>query len=192
MLNKEVDAHLIQQAKPDVVVMATGATQKSLDIPGARGKNVVMANDVLTGKVSVGQEVVVIGGRLVGLETAIHLAKQGKKVSVVSRGKIARDIGRLLKLTLIEKLVKQGVYMYPDSLPEGITDRGLNVIHEGEIIFLKADTIVMAVGSKSEVKLTQELSGLMPDLEIRTIGDCVEPRDALAAIHEGFKAGNEI
>lgn len=192
ILNKEVDAHLIQQVKPDAVVLATGANQKLLDIPGAHGKHVVMANDVLTGEVNVGQEVVVIGGRLVGLETAIHLAKQGKRVSVVSRGKIARDIGRLLKLTLKEKLVKYGVYMYPDSLPERITERGLHVINEGEIMFLKADSIVMAVGSKSEDKLAQELSGLMPELDIRAIGDCVEPRDALAAIHEGFKVGNEL
>ena len=192
MLNKEVDAHLIQQAKPDVVVMATGANQKSLDIPGAHGKNVFMANDVLTGKVNVGQEVVVIGGRLVGLETAIHLANQGKKVSVVSRGKIARDIGRLLKLTLKDRLVKQGVYLYPDSLPERITEGGVTIINEGEILFLKADTIVMAVGSKAEDKLIRELSERMPELEMWAIGDCVEPRDALAAIHEGFKVGNEI
>ena len=191
-LNKEVDAHFVQQIKPDVVVLATGASQKLIDISGVHGKNVVMASDVLTGKVNVGQEVVVIGGRLVGLETAIHLAKQGKKVSVVSRGKIARDIGRLLKLTLKEELVKHGVYMYPDSLPESITERGLNIINEGEIMFLKANHIVIAVGSKSEDRLARELSELMPELEIRQIGDCVEPRDALAAIHEGFKAGNEV
>jgi 2,4-dienoyl-CoA reductase-like NADH-dependent reductase (Old Yellow Enzyme family)/thioredoxin reductase len=192
MLNKEVDANLVQQIKPDVVVLATGANQKLLDIPGACGKNVVMANDVLTGKVNVGQEVVVIGGRLVGLETAIHLAKQGKKVSVVSRGKIASDIGRLLKLTLKGELVKHGVYAYPDSTPESITEQGINIIHEGEIIFLKAKHIVIAAGSKSEDKLLRDLSELMPGLEIRAIGDCVEPRDALAAIHEGFKAGNEL
>jgi 2,4-dienoyl-CoA reductase-like NADH-dependent reductase (Old Yellow Enzyme family)/thioredoxin reductase len=191
-LNKEVDAHHVQQIKPDVVVLATGASQKLIDIPGVHGKNVVMASDVLTGKVNVGQEVAVIGGRLVGLETAIHLAKQGKKVSVVSRGKIARDIGRLLKLTLKEELVKHGVYMYPDSLPESITERGLNMINEGEIIFLEANHIVIAVGSKSEDRLARELSELMPELEIRQIGDCVEPRDALAAIHEGFKVGNEV
>jgi hypothetical protein len=61
-----------------------------------------------------------------------------------------------------------------------------------EIMFLKADSIVIAVGSKSEDKLARELSDLIPELEIRAVGDCVEPRDALAAIHGGFKAGNEL
>ena len=192
IFHKAVDALLIQQTKPDAVVLATGANQRLLDIPGVDGKNVVMANDVLTGKVNVGQEIVVIGGRLVGLETAIYLARQGKKVSIVSRGKIGRDIGRVLKLTLIGELVKHGVYMYPDSLPETITEHGLNILNEGEIMFLKADSIVIAVGSKSEDKLGRELSELIPELETRVIGDCVEPRDALAAIHEGFKAGNEL
>ena len=51
---------------------------------------------------------------------------------------------------------------------------------------------MIAVGSKSEDKLARELSELIPELEIRAIGDCMEPRDALAAIHEGFKVGNEL
>ena len=42
-----------------------------------------------------------------------------------------------------------------------------------EIRFLKADSIVIAVGSKSEDKLARELSELIPELEIRAIGDCV-------------------
>jgi len=46
--------------------------------------------DVLTGKVQTGNEIVVIGGRTVGLSVALFLADKGKKVSVITRSKIAR------------------------------------------------------------------------------------------------------
>jgi hypothetical protein len=48
--------------------------------------------------------------------------------------------------------------------------------------------IVIAVGTVSENRLYQELKGLVPELHI--IGDSLEPRNSLAAIHEGFKVGN--
>ncbi|MFH1651821.1 MAG: FAD-dependent oxidoreductase [Chloroflexota bacterium] len=191
-LETPADVRLVLAKKPDAVVVATGATQRRLDIPGADGAHVVMANDVLTGKAAAGDEVVIIGGRLVGLETARFLAAQGKKVSVVSRRKIARDVARLLKITLLEDMVRYGVNLYADALPEMITAKGIAINYDGEALFLEADTIVIAVGSAADDRLTRELEERAPDLTVRVIGDCVTPRDALTAIHEGFKAGSEL
>ncbi|MFC1869313.1 FAD-dependent oxidoreductase [Thermodesulfobacteriota bacterium] len=191
-LNTEVNAQFIQELNPDIVVIATGAGQIVPDISGIDNKNVVMAWDVLLDRIDVGDEVVVIGGRLVGSDTALFLAKQGKKVSLVDQIGILADVGRLTKLTLKEELVKHGVYMYPHSPVDSITGRGVNIVSDGEIMFLRANSIVIAAGSKPENLIVRELEELLPDLEMRMIGDCVGPRDALAAIHEGFKAGNEL
>lgn len=200
-LNKRVTAQMVQEAKPDAVIVAIGATPVVPDVPGVHGKNVVLAIDVLTGKANVGEEVVIIGGRLVGLDTALFLAERGKKVSVVEMRKIAWGVGSTLKLALMEKMIEHGVHLYPDSTLERVTENGVNVIWDGgdsttrrgeryELLFLKADTVVLAVGSKSESGLAEELRGLMSG--VYSIGDCVEPRDVLAAIHEGAAVGCKI
>lgn len=192
---------MVQEAKPDAVVVATGATPIVPDVPGIDGKNVVLATDVLTSKVDVGQEVVIIGGRLVGLGTALFLAERGKKVSVVEMLDIAWEFPLYLRGALLEQMIKYGVYMYPHSRLDSVTEKGVNIVWDGgeprerggpryELLFLKADTVVIAVGSKSEGRLGEQLSGIMP--EVYTIGDCVEPRDALEAIHEGSEVGRKI
>lgn len=200
-LNREVTASMLQEIKPDTVVVATGATPVVPEVSGIHGQNVALAVDVLRGKADVGKEVVIIGGHLVGLDTALFLAERGKKVSVVEMRKIAWGVGSTLKLILMENLIKHGVFMYPDCTLHSITENGANVVWDGgdpvhrwgernEVIFLKADTIVLAVGSKSNDKLADQLKGVMD--EVYTVGDCVEPRDAFAAIHEGSAIGRRI
>jgi NADPH-dependent 2,4-dienoyl-CoA reductase/sulfur reductase-like enzyme len=190
LLNTEVDTRLIKRTKPEAIVVATGARQIIPDISGIDGKNVVLAPDVLLGTVDAGQEVVIIGAGLVGCDTALFLANRGKKVSVIDEVNIAPNAGRTFKLDLMEEFVKNGVYMYPNSKVYSITENGVNIVHDGELLSLRADSVVVAVGSRPEDKLTKDVEKLVP--EIRLIGDCVEPRYSLAAIHEGAKVGNEL
>jgi NADPH-dependent 2,4-dienoyl-CoA reductase/sulfur reductase-like enzyme len=190
-LNKEVNRKMVAENNPEAVVIATGASPMIPEVPGVRGKNVVLAWDVLTGKVEVGQEVVIIGGGLVGLDTALHLAEQGKKVSVVEMlDKIARGTPLLRKLLLKQSLIDYRVCLYTGVTVHSISERGVSVIDNYQMLFLKADTVVLATGSKVENELAEQLKGLVP--ELYTIGDCVEPRNSMDAIHEGFKVGREI
>jgi 2,4-dienoyl-CoA reductase (NADPH2) len=201
-LNQEVTLEMVEEKKPDAVVVATGAVQSIPgDVPGIRSKNVVLAADVLAGKVDVGQKVVVVGGRLVGLSAAVFLAEKRKQVSVVTRGKIGRGIIQTSKLALMEELIKYRVCTYPEATLDSIVDEGVNIVWDTgetavrggdryEILFLQADTVVLAMGSKSERKLGEQLSGFIR--EVYMIGDCEEPRDILAAIHEGSKVARKI
>ena len=188
--NTQVDVELVKKLQPDAVVIAAGARQKLPDVPGIDGKNVVLANDVLSGKVRSGKEVVVIGGGLVGMETATFLGKQGHKVSIVDIVDIGKDVGYTLKEALLEEIIRNGIYLYPNAVLDRITENGLTIIIFNETVLLKADTIVIAIGSVSNNMLCQELKGLVPELHV--IGDSLEPRNSLAAIHEGFKIGNLI
>jgi len=200
-LGQEVTCQEVMEVKPDAVVAATGAKPGLPDVPGIDHKKVVQAVDVLARKVRTGQEVVVIGGHLVGLDAALFLSEQGKKVSVVEKLKIAWGVNTTLKLALMENLIKYGVYLYPDSTLERVTENGVYIVWDSgdtagkggdryETLFLKADTVVLAVGSRTENRLGEELAGFMP--EVYTIGDCVEPRDVLAAIHEGSAVGRRL
>jgi 2,4-dienoyl-CoA reductase-like NADH-dependent reductase (Old Yellow Enzyme family)/thioredoxin reductase len=201
-LKEEVSRQMVEDMKPDAVVVATGAIPLMPDVPGIKGQNVVLATDVLAGKVEVGQDVVIVGGRLVGLDTALFLAEKGKNVSIVTRSKIARGaIIQTVKLDIMEQLVKYKVRLYPDSTIDSITQKGINIIWDSgepllrgspryELIFLKADTIVLAIGAKSNRKLGEQLTGYMPEVYI--IWDAAEPRSVLDAIYEGSEVGRKI
>ena len=116
ILNQAVTPEFVRQKKPDVVILATGATPAKLNVRGADGKNVVQAIDVICGKADVGDRVVVVGGRYVGIEIAIFLAQQNKKVSLVTRRRLGRDIGNRANMGVLrDLLIEHGVYVYPDS-----------------------------------------------------------------------------
>ncbi|MDI7258828.1 MAG: FAD-dependent oxidoreductase [Thermodesulfobacteriota bacterium] len=193
ILNKEVTTQFVKDNRPDAVVVATGATPKTPDVPGAQGKNVVQAVDVIAGNAKVGKKVVVVGGRLVGMEVADSLAKQGKTVALITMYKLGED-GRPLNIdiyrTLRGRMIEHGVFIHPDSPLFEITDKGVYAVNDRELFFLEADTVVLAVGMKSESKLVEELKGILP--EVYTIGDCVEPRDAMFAIREGAEIARQI
>lgn len=188
-LNNEVNKKLVEEVNPDAVVLATGAEPCRLDVPGSEGENVVLAVDVLSNKVNTGNEVVIIGGRAVGLDTAIFLAKQDKKVSIIEMEKIAWGLSPTLKLAYREYMIEYGVYTYPGTVVESITANGVNALCDGELVFLKADTVIFATGSKSVSSLAEQLKG---HFRIFLVGDCVEPSDALTAINEGSALGRSL
>ncbi|MFC1920448.1 FAD-dependent oxidoreductase [Chloroflexota bacterium] len=197
-LNKEVNEKIIRDNKPDAVVVATGSSPATLDIPGADSNNVVRAVDVLLGKADVGQEVVVVGGRIVGIGTALFLAEKGKKVSIVTRSQVARGLGHNLKLAFFDSLLKHGIRLYPFSIPDSISENGVSIQwNSGDaeradnvLSFLEADSIVLAVGAKNNNQLAEQLSGFVS--EVYPIGDCAGKRSIFAAMHGGSDTGQKI
>jgi NADPH-dependent 2,4-dienoyl-CoA reductase/sulfur reductase-like enzyme len=81
--NTEATAEKVTSDKPDVVIVAVGADPISADFPGATRPNVVWVGNVDLGTAKAGQNVVIIGGGFTGSETALQLAKDGKKVTVI-------------------------------------------------------------------------------------------------------------
>ena len=190
-LNTEVDLKTIEQAKPDVVVLATGATPIIPDIPGARGNNVVTAVEVLTGQKEVGETVIVIGGGMVGCETAEFLAQRGKKISIVEMlPRIGNDIVATNRPFTLARLRQAGIRMDTNTKVEEITNKGVRVSRDGVSDFLEGDTAVLAVGFTANKELAQELEGRVAALY--SVGDCVEARMIREAIEEGFCIGMEI
>lgn len=189
-LNTGVTPQQVSAERPDAVVVATGATPRTLNVHGTDGKNVVQAMDVILGTAKVGQRVVVVGGRYVGMEIADQLADQGKKVTLVTRRALGREIERNVYLTLRNRLIEKGVQLFPNSPLVEIRKKGVYIAFEGDIVFLKTDTVVLSVGVKPEKELIEDLKGIVS--EIHAIGDCVEPRDAMWAIREGAEIARQI
>jgi len=82
-LGVEVTPDTIRKEKPGVVIIAAGSKPFIPEIPGIGRDNVATATDLLLGKKKVKDSAVVVGGGLIGCETALWLAQQGKKVTLV-------------------------------------------------------------------------------------------------------------
>lgn len=189
---KEVTPALIDEIKPDAVILATGMVPVVPDIVGIAKGNVVTAHDVLGGKVKVGNKVVVLGGALVGCETAEFLADKGKKVTIIEAlPEIAAKVTPLARPLLLNRLNTKQVAMLSGVQHEEITEHGVVIISkEGKSQVIEAETIVLAVGARPNLALLNELKGRVP--EIHLAGDCVEPRDIMGAIADGARVGRAL
>jgi len=146
----------------------------------------------LSGNVSIGENVIVLGGGLVGCETAAFIAEQGGKVTVVEMlADVAVDMEPFGRVMLLEMLAKIGVDILVNSKVEEITDAGAVVIdNKKQKKTLGASTIVLALGAVSNKSLYRNLRGKVSELYM--IGDCVKPRKCLEAVHEGWRVALEI
>ena len=197
-MKRAVTAQMVRDIKPDAVVVATGSISATLDVPGIDGRNVVQANDVLTGKAETGRKVVVVGGRGLGCDVALFLAEKGKDVSIITRSKVGRDMLHNLKQTMLEFLVKARVHMHEFTVPDSVTEKGVNCwFNSGDskerddlFFFLPADTVVLAVGVTSDNALGEEITGIIPETYL--IGDCSGKRTVFDAMHDGSDMGRKI
>jgi len=190
-LNTELTTEIVDSEKPDVVIIATGGRPAIPDIPGVDKPNVVTAHDVLKGKVDVGNKVIVIGGGMIGSETADHLANHGKEVTILEQlPEIAKDEQDSVRYFLLKDLKENNVTIYTNTLVKEIVDDGVIVDRDGKEKKIEpVDTIVIAVGVKPVNELVNRLEGKVNKLI--TVGDALEVRKALEAIEEGYKAGLE-
>ena len=159
------------------------------DIPGIDKPNVVTAQDVLSGKVSVGQNVVIIGGGMVGCETGHYLAVQGKTVAIIEILKrMANDVFPMARRRLMDGLRSKNVTLLTSATCEEIRGGKVYVTTaDGKKQTLLADTIIIAVGYKANNGLYKSLEGKVS--EIYCIGNSSEPRRILEATGEGYRIG---
>ncbi len=177
----------IERSNPDVLILATGVLPVIPDIPGISRDNVVTAEDVLLGKARVGQKVVVIGGELVGCETAEFLAERGKDITIVRRGAmLATQVVVSIREKLLPRLAARGVAVLTGVSYQEITGRCLRLTTaDGSGKSIDADTIVLAAGSRPNRELLAAVQGKVP--QIHVIGDCAEPRNIMEAVADGAR-----
>ena len=192
-LGKEVTPELVDDLKPDAIVLATGADPLTPQIPGIDKTHVVNAGDVLTEKALTGEKVVIIGGELVGCETADFLLEKGKQVTVLRRGvQMAMNMEPLTRMVLLQRLHSKKARLIPNINYKEITDKGVVIIHQdGREEFLEAHTVVLAAGAVPKRDLVEKLIGKTYDPPYE-VGDCIKPRRILDAIHEGARAARRV
>jgi 2,4-dienoyl-CoA reductase-like NADH-dependent reductase (Old Yellow Enzyme family)/thioredoxin reductase len=188
-LNADATAEIISNMSPDAVVIATGGTPAMPDIPGIDKSNAVTAQDVLSGKAKAGQNVVIIGGGMIGCEAGRYLAEQGKKVTIIEiLRRMASDMFPMTRRRLMDGLRSKKVTLLASATCEEIKGGSVQVTTaEGKKETIPADTIIIAVGYKANDRLYKALEGKVP--EIYCIGNSSEPRRILEATIEGYQTG---
>ncbi|MEW6667327.1 MAG: FAD-dependent oxidoreductase [Thermodesulfobacteriota bacterium] len=197
-LRLEATPRFVAEMQPDVVVVATGAHEPVIPpITGIEKPHVVSPEDVLTAKVSLGKNVVVLGGGLIGVDTAYTIAVRGlaEHVTILEPQpvpELARDMSILnrtyMMMVLLPKYKLDG---HTGVRIEEITRRNVVMVDsEGRRQRIKADTVVNAVGYHSNMDLYKQLKG--EDREIHAIGDCVKARKVAEAVYEGARIAREI
>jgi len=191
-LNTKVTPEMITANRPDAVILATGGIPLTIPFPGLESAPWILASDLLDNEAQVKTpSALVIGGGLVGLETADFLAAKGVQVTLVEMlHEVGGDMDLLAKAMLSARLREHHVSIHTSTKILRLTKTTAVAEKEGQEITFPIETIVIAVGVRSNGTLPNALAG--SDLEIYVIGDAVEPRKALEAIQEGFDVGNRV
>jgi len=192
-LGREMTPALIERIDADLIILATGVVAKKPDIKGIELEHVRHAFDVLEGNSPVGSKVVVLGGGLVGVETADLLSDQGKDVVILEMMEsLAPDAGSANRVYFEDKLRENGVEILLNARVLEIDEGGITYLQRGWVRrIMGVDTIVIAAGAQPNEALHNSLSG-KNDGRIFRVGDCVRPRNAMDAIFEGSRLAREI
>lgn len=189
-----VTPSLISEVKPDVVIIATGSAPIALQIKGSNLPHVHNSHDVLSGKVKLQGQVAIVGGGLVGVETAEKLIEEGCQVQIIEMlPEIASDLGMTRKIYTMTSLAQKGIPRFTNSKCIAIKPSSLVIEQEGEPMEIEGlDHVVMAVGAKS--RCTKDLEEACKNLHIPhyVIGDALKARRALNAIHEAAEVARTI
>ena len=176
----------------DAAIVAVGARNRTLTVPGASGANVVSAWDVLSGRKRVSGHCVVVGGGLVGTETAEYLLEQGCRVSFMKRSdRLAGGISPTLVATVLADFEKGGLTQLTRTRIEEVTPEGVkatNLLTEEEF-FVPCDWVVAAIGSEQNVFPVENVR-----VPVYFAGDCSgdQPGAIAGAIRTGYQAANSI
>jgi len=194
VFDKEVEEGLIRELRPEVLIIATGAEPLLPKIPGISGEKVVLSWDVLAGKVQLpGESIVVAGGGSEGCDTALYLAKQGKKVTIIEMlDELAPDMEPFTRFDFLsEVLPKTGIQTMVKSTVKEISDKGVIVAgSSGEETEIRADHVVASLGKKSSESLAEKVREFVP--EVYVIGDSRDPRRIINAVYEGASVARMI
>ncbi|GAA0109137.1 MULTISPECIES: FAD-dependent oxidoreductase [Clostridium] len=183
----------ILEENPDVVILGTGSTPLVPRLPGINGSNVHAAIDVLSNNTNLGENVIIAGGGFVGCETAVHLAEQGKKVTIIEMKEriLAEPMPFNNLLALSSMVAENGINILTSTKLVEIKDNEVIVEKvDGATESVACDSVIIALGFRSQENIKAELEGKVKD--IRVIGDALAPRKVKHAVNEGFEVARGI
>ncbi|HEX3078098.1 MAG TPA: NAD(P)/FAD-dependent oxidoreductase [Lachnospiraceae bacterium] len=184
-LNREATTKDVLAGNYDKVILAAGSAAVMPPIEGI--ENATPANDYLLGLKKPGKKVVVIGGGLVGCETAAYMKETAEEVTIIE---MLEDILAISEHCLnndqaLRTIIKErNIGVVGNARVTKITSNGIQYTKDGQECSLSCDTVIIAAGYRPNNQLEQELEDKIEDLTV--VGDAQAPRKILTAVHEGY------
>lgn len=197
-MNSAADLNTIHAESPDSVIFATGSRPTVPGwLKGADKEHVVFAEDILMDPAKItGQRVTVIGAGLVGAETALWLAQQGKSVTLIEAADdiIGGPHGTCFAnyQMLKELLLKEKVDVRTGSFLNEVTDYGVEVRAGQDVSGIEADHVILAMGYEAESSLFDQIAPEIDAADVFNIGDSQQARTIMAAIWDGYEIGRSL
>jgi 2,4-dienoyl-CoA reductase-like NADH-dependent reductase (Old Yellow Enzyme family)/thioredoxin reductase len=191
--NTDATPELVEKMAPDVLIAAVGSSPIHPQIPGIDGENVITALDAHYDVGKVGEKVALIGGGLVGCETGLYLARMGKKVTIVEMlDVIGEPLNWQHMIPLLRTMDNTPTLSYRTGTRcVAISPKGITVADkEGTEELIEADTVVLAVGMRSNSDAVEKLRETV--LNFYPIGDCVKPLKIREAMQGGYYRAMDV
>lgn len=191
-LGKKVNNQDILNEHPDSVIIATGATNTILPIPGSELPHVFDAWKVLDYQQLPSGKVTIIGGGLVGAETAEFLAEMNCDVTIVEMlEEIAKEESSTVKPVMFENFKKHQVKLLTKTKVTKITNTTVEAINDDGEISIPSDYVIFAAGANPCKFDVSEL--IDNNIDVHFVGDCNEKAaDINNAIEQGYLTANNI
>jgi 2-enoate reductase len=191
-LNCSADKEMIEKSDADVVVFAMGSTPVKLDFGGKN--HVYTAIELLNNVEKAGKNIVVVGGGLIGCETALWLCQQQKKVTIVEvQPEIlggGKDICFANYDMLKDLLVFNKIDVLRSSSIKSVTDDSVMVATPQGETKIKTDTLMLAVGYHSQRDLFDSMSDSKKI--VYNIGDSLKVRNIMNTIWDAYFLAREL
>lgn len=191
-LNTTVTKEMAADSQYDTVIIATGSRPKMFSL--GEDDKVYSAEQVLTGQKEAGDVVAVVGGGLVGCETALWLAREGKKVTIVEAlPKLMAVNGPICSANkeMLERLIPyNGIETVCDARVKGYADGKLTADTADGEKEIPADSVILSVGYSSVADLYEELQFEIPELYL--LGDAKQVANIMYAVWDAFEVANHI
>lgn len=194
LTSTEATPETVKAESPDAVIVAIGSEPAYPNVQGINRLNVVWAGDVLLRKANVGEKVVIYGAGSIGCETALYLAQQGKKITLIdsiSPREVLIDSDLAVKAALLNLLYQHNVELKLEVHLNQITDSAVIVLDKQWLRFdIPADTVVLASNMKPRSSIARSFLRTAP--EVHMIGGCVKPGKLNDAVHQAFNIAVEL
>lgn len=188
-LNCPVTSESLEQEKPDFVFLATGGQPLKIPFPGIETIHYETAQAVLKDRLAkLGERVAVIGGGMVGLETAEYIASTGRQVEVIEMlPEVAQDLFFTVRNHLLQKLQQASVNIHAGCKVERIENGIIFCAANGHTVKIgPVDSVVLALGVRPENNLKILLEE--KNIPFEAIGDCARQGNCFQATHMALKA----
>lgn len=189
LMKTEATPELLASLKPDAVILAVGSDYMVPPIPGI--ENTITAEKALLDQDSVKGRTVIIGGGLVGSETALGLARAGREVTILEMlPEIVNQDEPLSQIAIKGELAAANATIITEAKVTRINPDSVVFTHKGQEERVPADTVIAALGLKARTGIVEELKHVCPETYV--IGDAVKGRKLYQCMHEAWDTVRKI